>query len=159
MCRNPIPADQLEIKTCAQCGADLSRWIQKPAASKPLVSVEEPPSSSFPRQAAILSFAAPFFSIVLNAALHSQVSGNHLAMLALGLTSIAIIVGGFILGIVALISMRRYGREGVLGRALAGTCINGLLILLMLVTLANILNYVHSVKAKEPQQTEQHAEQ
>jgi hypothetical protein len=156
MCQNPIPLEEREAaKTCTNCGADLSRWIPKPAAPPPLALEQEPPSSSFPKQAATFSLVAPLVSFMIGIVLQPQVRGNRVAMIILGLTSTFLIIGGLILGIVALVATRRYGREGVFGRALVGTCINGLLVLLILIGTPGLIRAIERAKAQQRQQMEQ----
>ena len=59
------------------------------------------------------------------------VHDSPMARIILGLTSALLIVAGLIFGIVALIATGHHGRRGIFGKALAGTCINGLFVLLI----------------------------
>ena len=90
-----------------------------------------PPANPFPRQAATFSIIAPFAAILIGIVLQPVVHGTRTAMIVLGLTSTLLIFAGLIFGIVALIATRQHGREGIFGRALAGTIINGLFVLLI----------------------------
>jgi tetratricopeptide (TPR) repeat protein len=56
-----------------------------------------------------------------------------------------LIISGLVFGIIALVATKRYGRKGIFGKALTGTCINGLLVLLMFVIIVWSLVYGHSL--------------
>jgi hypothetical protein len=44
MCESPIPIEEsVTIKTCANCGADLARWMPKSVKPPPLPIAEAPP--------------------------------------------------------------------------------------------------------------------
>jgi len=60
-------------------------------------------------------------------------------MLLFGLIQILLILFGLAFGIVAWVSTKRHGKEGVLGKAIAGTCINGALILVALLTIPGVI--------------------
>ena len=113
------------------------------------------PSSAFAKQAAKCSFVAPLIAIALGIFAQPQVRGVRIAMIILGLTSVLLVIGGLILGIVALVATRRHGREGILGRALAGTCINGFIILMMLISTFGFMKAMEKAKARQRQQMEQ----
>lgn len=72
------------------------------------------------------------------------ISGIRLALIAFCLLPMLIIISGFILGIVALVSTKKYGRRGIFCKAVAGTCINGLLVLLMLMSIPVFLDAAES---------------
>src|SRR5256885_694020 len=52
-------------------------------------------------------------------------------VIALFWLNVALIVAGFLLGIVALLSIRKFGTEGILGRAIVGVVLNGLAVALL----------------------------
>jgi hypothetical protein len=112
-------------------------------------------SGSFPRQAATFSLVAPFVSFAIGIFLQPQVRGIRIAMIILGLISMLLIVCGMIFGIVALLAMKSHGREGIFGKALAGTCINGILLLLILISLPAVMKAAERAKARQRQQMEQ----
>ncbi|HZK79922.1 MAG TPA: hypothetical protein VFC46_02620 [Humisphaera sp.] len=56
------------------------------------------------------------------------------------------IAAGLILGVVALFSMRRYGRERILGRAIGGLLFNGFILVAIIVILAPSLGLVRTKK-------------
>lgn len=76
-------------------------------------------------------------------------------MIVLGLTSMLLIISGLVLGIVALIATKRQGRAGIFGKALAGTLINGLLVLAMLSGIPGLIKAMERAKARQQQQIEQ----
>jgi uncharacterized protein YegJ (DUF2314 family) len=153
MCQSPIQLELPEAaKTCSHCGADLGRWMPKPAAPPSLPLSPPPPDSSFPQQAAICSLVAPLISFVIGIFVQPQVRGNHIAMIVLGLSSTLLIIAGLILGIVALVVTKRHGREGIFRKALTGTCINGLLVLMMVIGIAGLLTARERARAR-PSQT------
>ena len=76
-------------------------------------------------------------------------------MLILGSTCMLLIILGFVFGIVALIGMKKYGRKGILGRAVAGTCINGIIIFFMVIAIPTYIKAAQRAKEMHMQQTEQ----
>lgn len=157
MCQCLLPTEQSEIaKTCADCGADLTRWMPKRKSPLPQpVYEEQTPASSFPQQAAKFSFYAPLVAIFLGFIIQPQVQGNRMAMVVLGLTSTILIIAGLVFGIVALAAIKRHGREGILGRALVGTCINGLLVLAMLIAIPGLIMTMAKNEARRSQPMQQ----
>ena len=101
------------------------------------------PGQSFGVQAARFSLYAPIVAIVLNVC----ATGNkdRIGMVTIGVTNLILIVAGFVLGVVALISTRRYGGKGILGRAVAGVALNGLFLLSGLVLLIPLMQRSHLV--------------
>lgn len=125
-----------------------------PGAPSPATGAS-PPARSFPRQAATFSLYAPFAAIGLNIALQQTVRGSRAAMLVLGLTSTLLILLGFIFGIMALAATRRHGRQGIFGKSIAGICINGLLILLMLLSIPGLIRAAERARELQRQRMEQ----
>jgi hypothetical protein len=60
-----------------------------------------------------------------------------------------------VFGIVALVGTKRHGRKGIFGRAVAGICINGIVILLMLVSIPVFKKMAENAKAVRQQRMEQ----
>lgn len=125
-----------------------------PQTPSPLVPVASP-DSSFARQAALFSLLAPFIGIGMNIFGQQAVQGNRIAMIILGGTSILLYLAGFVFGIVALVGTKRHGRKGIFGRAVAGICINGIVILLMLVSIPVFKKMAENAKAVRQQRMEQ----
>jgi hypothetical protein len=121
--------------------------------------MDKPPTlssnNSFPKQAATFSVYAPFLSFAIGIFLQPLVHGERAAMIILGLLSTLLILVGLILGIVALAATRRHGRTGIFGKAIAGTIINGLLVLLILASIPGMMKAMERAKAMQEQQTEQ----
>lgn len=112
-----------------------------------------PPSThSFPRQAATFSLVAPCISFAIAIFVQPQIRGIRLAMIVFGLLQMLMIISGFVLGIVALAATRWCGRTGIFGKAITGTCVNGLLILLTLVGIPGIIKAANRAKAFRQQQ-------
>jgi hypothetical protein len=88
-----------------------------------------PPKKSFPKQAATASLFAPLLSFVIGIFLQTQMEGNRIGRIILGSISTLLLIAGFIFGITALVATKRHGRAGILGKALAGTLINGFFVL------------------------------
>jgi len=103
----------------------------------------------------LFSFLAPFVSIGINVFGHQAVQGNRVGMIVLGGTCTLLILAGFVLGIVALIGTRKYGTKGILGRAIAGICINGIIICFMLIAIPSFIKAAERAKEKQPQGMEQ----
>jgi hypothetical protein len=123
-----------------------------PPTPPPLISAV-PPANSFARQAALFSLLAPVVSIGINLFGQQGVQGNRIGMIILGGTCTLIILAGFVLGIVALFGTKKHGRKGIFGRAIAGICINGILILFMLIAIPTFKKAAE--REKEPQLMEQ----
>jgi hypothetical protein len=88
-------------------------------------------TQSFGEQAARVSLYAPIVALVLGVCTLGPRDQPGVAIVVASI-NVFLIAAGFILGIVALILMRRYGRARILGRAVAGLLFNGVLILAML---------------------------
>jgi len=114
-----------------------------------------PPASSFARQAALFSFLAPFISFGIGIFSAQVVQGNRISMIVLGGTSTLLIFAGFFCGIVALIGTKKHGKKGIFGRAIAGICINGIIILLMLISIPSFIKAAQRAKEMQQQRTEQ----
>jgi hypothetical protein len=103
----------------------------------PIISLNPPPlppaKKPFAFQAAQASVLAPLISIgigiIVNVGLGNQTT--PMATIIIGSLCTLLIASGFILGISALFGVRRYGRKGILGRAIVGIVINGLLLIFM----------------------------
>jgi hypothetical protein len=128
--------------------------IIPPTTPPPLPSAAQT-GNSFARQAALFSLLAPFVSIAINVVGHQAVQGNRAGMLVLGGACTLLILLGFILGIVALLGMKKHGRQGILGRAIAGVCINGVIIFLMLIAIPVFIQAARHAGQMRQQQTEQ----
>ena len=87
--------------------------------------------------------------------LQPQVRGNRPAMIILGLTSMLLIISGLVLGVVALVATKRHGRAGIFGKALAGTLINGFLVVAMVASIPGLMKAMERAKARQQQQMEQ----
>jgi hypothetical protein len=82
---------------------------------------------SFGEQAARFSLYAPIAAILVGCFSRSS-NSERSVVLALAWFNLALIGAGFVLGIIALLSMKKFGRERILGRALFGILINGLVL-------------------------------
>jgi hypothetical protein len=111
------------------------------------------PVKTFSNQVATFSVLAPAVAIGISVLLQPQVRGNRWAMMILGFASMLLIVLGFVSGIVGLVSAKRHGQKSAFGRAIVGTCIGGLLTLIILFTLPAAMRAAQ--RAKERQRIEQ----
>ena len=124
-------------------------------APPPLPSAAQT-SNSFARQAALFSLLAPFVAIGINIFGHQAVQGNRVGMIVLGGTCTLLILLGFVFGIVALIGMRKHGKKGILGKAITGVCINGVIIFFMLIAIPTFIRAArHAREMQRQHQTEQ----
>jgi hypothetical protein len=69
--------------------------------------------------------------------------------------SSVLVLLGLILGITALVATRWHGREGIFWKAITGTCINGLLIVFVLISLPRLRREAESLKQSERQRMQQ----
>jgi len=123
---------------------------QKPA---PLPLAKRP----FAFQAALASVLAPAIAfglgIVVNIGMGDQLP--PLAHIIVGSLSIVLILLGFIFGIIALFGVRHYGKKRILGRSIAGICINGVLIALMVISIPMYKRMAERAKEIQQQKSEQ----
>ncbi|HSZ59351.1 MAG TPA: hypothetical protein VK797_27155 [Tepidisphaeraceae bacterium] len=84
------------------------------------------PKQSFGEQAARFSFYTPLLMLVLG--ILSMTKQDRAVAIAIGSINALLAISGLILGVVALVSMRRYGRKRILGRAVVGTGMNAAII-------------------------------
>src|SRR5262245_18347782 len=110
MCEWEIPGELSQtIKSCAECGADLSRWTRRRIKPPPIpVHVERAQAETsggewFARQASTLSLVAPFVAAAVNSFSRHVIVGNRVALMTVGCTTLLLILSGFLLGVVALV--------------------------------------------------------
>ena len=125
-----------------------------PQGSPPIIPAS-PSVNSFPKQAALFSILAPLVSFGIGIFGQAAVQGNRAAVLILGCVSTLLILAGFVLGVVALFGMKKHGKKGILGKAAAGVCISGFLILMMLIAIPRFARMAQQANAAQAQQTEQ----
>jgi riboflavin transporter FmnP len=111
-----------------------------------------PPADSFAKQAALFSLLAPFVSFGIGIFGQAAVRGSRAGAFILGCVSTFLILAGFVLGIVALCGMKKHGRKGILGKAVAGVCINGILVLGMVLAIPMFIKLANQAKAAQAQQ-------
>ena len=119
--------------------------------------MEESPMESSPTTgrlawlAAVFSVIAPFvvafIYVVLFAYLMSHGRTRIETIAVIGMLPLVLILVGLVLGIIALVQTGRYGRKGIFGKALAGVCLNSLL--LVAITVGPVL-YAHIVTRNLP---------
>jgi hypothetical protein len=89
----------------------------------PILHSPPAPRKTFYHQAATCSLLAPFFAIVVNILIMAS-HGNRLPtrdeVSVTGMFTSLILLAGFLLGIISLFGLRRYGKKGILcGRPMA----------------------------------------
>jgi hypothetical protein len=144
MCSWEIPELSEPVKTCLECGADLSRWTARTKQPLPIPAKAESSDEGyyFARQAANFSLAAPFMAMAVSGCSREAVrSGNRVSMMIVGGMGILLIVSGFIFGVIALYRTKKCGAEGIFGKAIAGVCINGFFIVTMLISFHVLTKY------------------
>ena len=123
-----IPGKEIHtLKNCPACGAELSALIRQRLATQLPATTPPPQPTSFIARAAWFSLLAPCFSIGVYLFGRRALSGSPVGMLVLGAVCSLVIAGGFIFGVVAFFAPRG-GKTGITGKAVAGICINGLLL-------------------------------
>ncbi len=128
MCQGAIPGKEVHItRTCPGCGADLSAQIRQRLATELPVTAPPPQPTSFSAQAALFSVLAPCLGIAINLYDRGALSGSPVGMIVLGAVCSLLIAGGFIFGVVAFFAPKGE-KTGTMRTAIAGICINGLLI-------------------------------
>jgi hypothetical protein len=105
-------------------------------------------------QASLLAPAIAFgLGIVVNVGMGGQLP--PLVGIIIGSLNIVLILLGFIFGIIALFGMRNYGKRRILGRSIAGICINGILIALMVISIPRYKKMAERAKEIQQQKSEQ----
>ena len=98
---------------------------------------EPPKAGRFPRFAAIYSLLAPFIVFFIYLFLFWYMdSHGRTRLVTLGVVGslpLLLILSGIALGIIALAQIKRQEHKGIFGTALAGVCINSLLLVLLFV--------------------------
>lgn len=89
--------------------------------------------------------------------LHLDQFGFFSAQIFFSFVNFVITIFGLVLGIMALVATKRLGRTGIFGKALAGTCINGLLVLLFLLHFPRLVWAVKMKSALERNQAVERA--
>ena len=95
------------------------------------------PTNTFGEQAARFSVYVPVCVLLIGCFARSNSDPN--VSLILFWLNVSLILAGFVLGIIVLLSMKQYGTEGILGRAIAGILLNGLCIGLLIVVMLPLL--------------------
>ena len=128
MCQGGIPGKEIHtLKNCPGCGADLSALIRQRLATLLAATTQPPQPAPFIAQAGLFSLLAPCFGIAAYLFGRRALNGSPVGMLVLGAVCSLVIAGGFIFGVVAFFAPK--GEKAVTrGKAVAGICINGLLI-------------------------------
>src|SRR5687768_1790568 len=82
---------------------------------------------SFARSAAKFAVAAPLFVILLIALLprSSDYAAATKPSIIGAVVAVILLLAGFICGLIAVCNVGRFGREGLLGRAICGLVFNG----------------------------------
>jgi hypothetical protein len=119
----------------------------------PLPSAKRAPNSI--RQAALFSVWAPFIGMGVNIFVQAPLRGNRMALAIVGGTAMLLIFSGFIAGIVALVGTKKHGKEGIFGRAIAGICINGVLMALMLLSIPGLMKAAQRAKAAQQKRAQE----
>ena len=103
----------------------------------PPLPQEVPPQKTFAHYAAIASIVIPLVAVAANLtwrAAHSSESFSSGSSLIVSLLAIMLIIAGFVLAVVALFSIPRLGKSGLLAPGITGAVINSLLIAVMVGT-------------------------
>jgi len=93
---------------------------------------------SFGEQAAKFSLYAPLAAIGLGI-VTAGVREQSVMLYAIPILNLTLLAAGLVLGIVALISMKRFGTEGILGRAIGGIVLNGIVLACLAALLLPVL--------------------
>src|SRR5258707_10988488 len=103
MCEGAIPGNEIQtLKTCPSCGADLSALVRRRLATQHPATPAPPERPWLMTRAAFLSILAPCVGIAVYLFGFETLSGSPVEKLVLGAVCSLFIVGGFMLGVVAL---------------------------------------------------------
>ena len=114
-----------------------------------------PRTNAFHRRAATFSIAAPLVAINITLIVEPHTQGIRWVSVAFGITCPLLILLGLILGIIALVATKRLSRQGIFGRAVAGICIAGAIILFTLLSIPDVIRQAQAKRAIYRQMMEQ----
>jgi MFS family permease len=97
--------------------------------SAPTSDAETRAGRRFAQQAATASWAAPLIASLVHQVLSPSISQSRDALYISACAEGLLVVIGFVMGIVALLSVRKHGRQGILWPAAIGTGINTVILL------------------------------
>lgn len=92
-------------------------------------------------QMARYSLYAPILGFVIGAVTRINQSQDRSVAIAILVINSLLVLSGFVFGIVALVSMRRFGRSGILVRSILGILFNGAVIALVAMTLIPLVSH------------------
>jgi len=98
----------------------------------------------------MFSLAAPFVGIGISLVVNALFGGNRRVLLIAVFLTVALILSGLVLGIVALVNNRRLNVSGVTPRAVGGVCICGFLMFMMA---AGVPGLLRAITKSQPPQT------
>lgn len=126
-----------------------------PIITKP--PILPPGKKPFAIQAAQASMWAPLVAVGVSFAVNAGMA-NQLtpaAKIITGSVCTLLIVFGFALGVIALFGVRCHGSKGILGRAIAGVCINGILIAVIVTTIVSFMNSSARTRIDQQQKSDE----
>ena len=89
---------------------------------------QRPPKQNLGEQAARFSLYVPVAVLMLGFCISTMLQKERSTVLAIAYFNLVLMVLGFLAGVIALVAMKKYGREGILYRAVGGVILNGLLL-------------------------------
>jgi hypothetical protein len=98
-----------------------------------------PRESKVGQQIAKASWVAPIMALLLGMCTGSLRNSDRSVGMFMGLFNLGLILLGFVLAIVALSNIKRWGRTGVLGNAIGGLVVSGALMALILMLIPSLI--------------------
>ena len=105
--------------------------------------------NTFFHQAARASFWAPIVALAIGLFTASQREKDPAMTMVIGVLNSLLIAGGLALAVIALIGMRKVGRQRILGYALAGLIINALVVVSMVIIWITVRDLRQKLDAKQ----------
>lgn len=127
----------------------------------PIISSKPPPlplaKKPFAAQAAQASFLAPIIAFGIGILVNIGNAGHTSPLVGIitGSVCTILILLGFVFAIIALLGIRHHGKKGILGRAIAGLCINGILIAFIIISIPMYKKMAERAKEMQRQKMEQ----
>ncbi len=120
-----------------------------PSQPAPLTTTKTP----FAFQAAQASLLAPLIAFGMNMVVNVGMGNQASAVVNIitGSLAVLLIVLGFAFGVVALFGIRRHGKKWIMGRAVTGVCINGILILFMALSIPVFMKAAERARERQRQ--------
>jgi hypothetical protein len=124
------------------------------SAATPIAKPDIHSARRFARRAAKFSLFAPLFTFFISICIQPLLFRSGSGLIICGVVQLVLTLSGLGLGIFAVASTKRCGRRGIYWRAMVGACINGLLVLLLVIFIPLLMKLADKAKIRQQQRVE-----